>query len=178
MGVNSSKLIDFTKKLNISFDTFPNVDYRDGSENNLLEKNIYYKNYIKKKIIRAISRISNIKIIIDDNKFIVQFKFTPKSNIIYYNIYAEIEFVIKKEEKSINNIELPNKVSLMSNININYIYNDNEKITFELLKKTIHDIFKKDILTKKKIKIDKYKFLDLDNDFIQNIQIYHENIKM
>jgi hypothetical protein len=170
MGISSSKSIDLKKNLCIIFDTFPNVDYRNGSENNLLEKNIYYKNYIKKNIIKAFRRFSNIKIIIDNNQLIVQFKFNQKSNIIYYNIYAEIEFV--KEEKSINNIDLSNKVLLMSNINNYNIHNDNEKITFELLKKTLHDVFKKDILTKKKIKIDKDKFLDLDNNFIQNIQIY------
>lgn len=147
MGVNSSKSIDFTKKLNILFDTFPNVDYKDGSESNLLEKNIYYKNYMEKIIIRAFCRISNIKIVINNNQLNVQFKITPKPNKIYYKIHAQIEFVINKEKKS--NIELPNKVSLMSNLNINYTYNDNEKITFELLKKTIHDVFKKDILKKK-----------------------------
>jgi hypothetical protein len=175
MGVISSKSIDFKKNLCIIFDTFPIVDYKNGSESNLLEKNIYYKNYIKKNIIRAFRRISDIKIVIDNNQLIVQFRITPKPNIIYYNIYAEIEFVIKKEKKSINNIDLSNKVLLMSNINNYYIYNDDEKITFELLKKTIHDVFKKDILTIKKIKIDKDKFLDLDNDFIQNIQIYQRH---
>ena len=175
MGGNSSKSIDFTKKLNIILDTFPNVDYKNGSESNLLEKNIYYKKYMKKIIIRAFCIISNIKIVINDNQLIVQFKITPKPNKIYYKIHAQIEFVIKKEKESISNIELPNKVSLMSNININNIYNENKKITFELLKKTIHDVFKKDILTKKKIKIDKDKYLDLNNDFIQNIQIYHED---
>ena len=172
MGGNSSKSIDFTKKLNILFDTFPNVDYRNGSESNLLEKNIYYKNYIIKNIIRAFHRISNVKIAIPNNQLYVKFKITPKPNIKYYEIQAQIEFVIKKE---IKNIELPNKVSLMSNININYIYNDIEKITFELLAKTIYDVFKKDILKKKKIQIDKDKYIDLNNNFIQNIQIYHED---
>ena len=171
MGGNSSKSIDFTKKLNIIFDTFPNVDYRNGSESNLLEKNIYYKNYIIKNIIRAFRRISNVKIVIPNNQLFVKFKITPKPNIIYYEIQAQIEFVI---EKVIKNIELPNKVSLMSNTNINYIYNDIEKITFELLAKTIYDVFKKDILKKKKILIDKYNYIDLNNNFIQNIQIYHE----
>ena len=123
MGGNSSKSIDFTKKLNILFDTFPNVDYKNGSESNLLEKNINYKNYMKKNIIRAFRRISNIEIVINDNQLNVQFKITPKPNKIYYQIHAQIEFVINKEKKSISNIELPNKVSLMSNININYTYN-------------------------------------------------------
>jgi hypothetical protein len=175
MGGNSSKSIDPTKKLNIIFDTFPNVDYRNGSESNLLEKNIYYKNYIIKNIIRAFRRISNVKIIIPNNQLFIKFKITPKPNVIYYEIQAQIEFVIKKE---IKNIELPNKVSLMSNININIINNNYiEKITFELLAKTIYDVFKKDIVNKKKIQIDKnkYNYIDLNNDFIQNIQIYHEN---
>lgn len=172
MGGNSSKSIDFTKKLNILFDTFPNIDYRNGSESNLLEKNIFYKNYIKKNIIRAFRRISNVTIIIPNNQLFVQFKITPKPNIIYYKIQVQIEFVIKKE---IKNIELPNKVSLMSNININYIYNDTEKITFELLIKTIYDVFKKDILNKKKIQLDKYNYIDLNNNYIQNIQVYQED---
>ena len=106
MGGNSSKSIDFTKKLNISFDTFPNVDYKNGSESNLLEKNIYYKNYMKKNIIRAFHRISNIKIVIHNNQLIVQFKITPKPNIIYYQIHAQIQFVIKKEKKSINQLNI------------------------------------------------------------------------
>ena len=133
MGVNSSKSIDFKKNLYIIFDTFPNVDYKNGLECNLLEKNIYYKNYIKKNIIRAFRRISDIKIVIDNNQLIVRFKITPKPNIIYYEIHMQIEFVKKKEKESITNIELPNKVLLMSNVNNYYIYNDYEKITFELL---------------------------------------------
>ena len=104
MGGNSSKSIDFTEKLNILFDTFPNVDYKNGSESNLLEKNINYKNYMKKNIIRAFRRISNIEIVINDNQLNVQFKITPKPNKIYYKIHAQIEFVINKEKKSISNI--------------------------------------------------------------------------
>ncbi len=175
MGSIFSKSIDFSKKLNIILDTFPIVDYRNGSESNLLEKNISYKNYIKKNIIRAFRRISTVKIVIPDNKIFVQFKITPKPNIIYYNVHMQIEFI--KEIKSIENIELPNKVLLMSNININYKPNNNQNITFTLLEKTIHDVFNRDILNIKKIKIDEDKnnYIYLNNDFIQNIQIYHEN---
>ena len=175
MGSNLSKSIDFEKKLYIIFDSYPVVNYSNGKDSNLLEKNAYYKKYIKSKIIKSFHTITNVKIIIPDSRFIIQNKINHKDKIIYYQINIRIEFNNIQETKNINNIDIPLSSSLMSNINIENLYN-NKTIKFELLEKTIHNLFMMDVMNNKKIKIGEDNYIDLtgNNNFIQNIEIYHD----
>jgi hypothetical protein len=171
MGNSSSKSIDFKKNLYIIFDTYPNLDYRNGSQKNLLEQNIYYKTYMQKLIIRAFRRISDVKLIFPNYGLLIINKLDEKNNIIYYEINVKIEFIVSNEKKA---IELPNiSSSLMSNLNIPHI--NNEALTFELIQKTIHNIIDKDIRNRHNIKIDELHFIELHNNFIKNMLIYQNH---
>lgn len=170
MGTSISKTIDFHKNLYIIFDSYPVVNYKTAKESNALEKNVYYKKYIKKKIIESFKKITNTKIIIPDSRFVIEFKINEKENIIFYEINIQIEFDQIQENK---NIEMPLVSSLMSNINIENLYTHN--ITFELLEKTILNVFMLDIVNKKKIKIDNENYIHLNYDSIKNILIYQNN---
>jgi hypothetical protein len=175
MGSNLSQSIDFEKNLYIIFDSYPVINYSNGKDSNLLEKNAYYKKYIKHKIIKSFQTISNVKIIIPDSRFIIQNKINDKDKIIYYQINIRIEFNNREDTKNMNSIDIPLSSSLMSIINIENIYN-NKTIKFELLEKTIRNVFMMDVINNKKIKIDKDNYIDLtgNNNFIQNIEIYHD----
>ena len=105
MGNSSSKSVDFKKNIYIIFDTYPNIDYRNGSQKNLLEQNIYYKTYMQKLIIRAFRRISDVKLIFPHNGIFIINKLDEKNNIIYYEINVKMEFIVSNEKKT---IELPN----------------------------------------------------------------------
>jgi hypothetical protein len=171
MGSNLSKSIDFEKNLYIIFDTYPNLDYRNGSQKNLLEQNIHYKTYMKKLIIRAFRRISDVKLIFPHYGILIINKLDEKDNIIYYEINVKIEFIVSKDKKP---VELPNiSSSLMSNFNILHI--NNEGITFKLIEQTIHNIIDKDIQNRQNIKIDDSHYIELHNNFIKNMIIYQNH---
>jgi len=169
MGTSSSKTIDFHKNLYIIFDLYQDVNYKTSKETIAVEKNIYYKKYIKKKIIECFKKITNTKIIIPDSRFVIQFKIDEKENIIFYEINMQIEFDQIQENK---NIEMPLVSSLMSNIIIENLHTHN--ITFELLEKTILNVFMLDIVNKKKIKTDNENYIYLNYDSIKNISIYQK----
>ena len=63
MGNQFSQPIDYEKNLYIIFDIYPTINYGNSSNNNnnVLEKNIRFKNYIQKKVQRSIHKITNIK---------------------------------------------------------------------------------------------------------------------
>ena len=173
MGNSSSKFVDFNKNLYIIFDTYPNLDYSNGSEKNLLEKNIHYKTYMQKLIIRAFRRISDVKLIFPHNGILIINKLDEKNNIIYYEINVKIEFIVSNDKKP---IELPNiSSSLMSNFNILHI--NNEGLPFELIEQTIHNIIEKDIQHKQNIKIDNLHYIELHNNFIKNMLIYQNHTR-
>jgi hypothetical protein len=147
MGSNLSKSIDYQKDLNIIFHIYPIVDYRNNSNNNVLEKNIRFRHYIQKKVKRSIHKITNIKFHIPENKFIIKCDVDMSDFKIFYKIYMTIEFIS-------NNIEDKSKV-----------------ITYDLLEKTIMDRFTHDIKNKTNIKIDKTNFIYLDIGAICNLKI-------
>jgi len=147
MGSNLSKSIDYQKDLNIIFHIYPIVDYRNNSNNNVLEKNIRFRHYIQKKVKRSIHKITNIKFHIPENKFIIKCDVDMSDFKIFYKIYMTIEFIS-------NNIEDKSKV-----------------ITYNLLEKTIMDRFTHDIKNKTNIKIDKTNFIYLDIGAICNLKI-------
>ena len=98
-----------------------------------------------------------------------------QENILYYEINMVVEFFNVVQQKNNKNIQIPMISSLMSNINIENIYEDNKIITFELLEKTIINVFMEDIINKKNIKIDKNNYICLNYDSIQNMQIYQNH---
>jgi hypothetical protein len=173
MGSSLSKSIDFQKKLYIIFDIYPIVNYKNGSKSNILEQNDNFKKYIVHKIKKSINKLTNIQFIIPNNIIIIV-KINPE-NILYYEINVLVEFINVVQEKDNKNIQIPMISSLMSNINIENIYQDNKIITFELLEKTILNVFMEDIINKKNIKIDKSNYISLNYDSIQNIQIYQNH---
>ena len=148
MGSNLSKSIDYQKDLNIIFHIYPIVNYKNNSDNNLLEKNLYFRHYIQKKVKRSIHKITNIKFHIPENKFIIKCDVNMSDFKIFYKIYMAIEFIN-------NNIEDKPNV-----------------ITYDLIEKTIMDRFTNDIKNKTNIKIGKTNFIYLDNGSICNLKIY------
>jgi hypothetical protein len=174
MGNSLSKSIDFEHKLYIIFDIYPIVNYKNACKSNLLEQNNNFKKYISHKIKKSFNKITNIQLVIPNNNFIVIVKLNQE-NILYYEINMLVEFINVVQEKDNKNIQIPMISSLMSNINIQNIYQDNKIITFELLEKTILNVFMEDIINKKNIKIDKSNYISLNYDSIQNIQIYQNH---
>ena len=158
MGNYFSKLIDYENELQIIFDIYPSINYGKSSDNNnnLLEKNKLFKNYIKKKIQRAIYKISDIQTEILENKFKIKCNVNLLENKIYYQISMNINFI------------MPNHYNNTKNANNNNV----KMITYNLLEKTITDRFSVDIDKKINIKIDKTNFIYLDVGSIRNIKIY------
>ena len=96
-------------------------------------------------------------------------------NVLYYEINMLVKFFNVAQQKNNKNIQIPMISSLMSNINIENIYDDSKIITFELLEKTVFNEFMEDIINKKNIKIDKNNSIFLNYDSIQNIKIYQNH---
>jgi hypothetical protein len=147
---NFSKSIDYKKDLHIIFDIYPAVNYGNSTNNNnnLLEKNIRFRQYIKQKIKRSIHKISNIQFNIPENKFIIKCDVDLSDFKIYYKIYITIEFTTPEQ--------CP----------------DLKVITYKLLEKTITDRFTRDINNKTNIKIDKTNFIYLDVGAIRNLKLH------
>jgi hypothetical protein len=158
MGNYFSKLIDYENELQITFDIYPSINYEKSSNNNnnLLEQNILFKKYIKKKIQRSIYKISDIQTKILENKFKINCNVNLTENKIYYQISIYINFI------------MPTHYTSTKNENNNNI----KMITYNLLEKTIIDRFSVDIDKKINIKIDKTNFIYLDVGSIRNIKIY------
>ena len=174
MGSNISKSIDFEQKLYIIFDIYPIVNYKNASKSNLLEQNDNFKKYIIHQIKKSFRKITNIQLVIPNNNFMVIVKLNQE-NILYYEINMVVEFFNVVQQKNNKNIQIPMISSLMSNINIENIYEDNKMITFELLEKTIINVLMEDIINKKNIKIDKNNYICLNYDSIQNMHIYQNH---
>jgi hypothetical protein len=174
MGSNLSKSIDFEHKLYIIFDIYPLVNYKNGFKSNLLEQNDNFKKYISDKIIKSINKITNVQVISPYGGFVIIVKLN-KENILYYEINMFVEFINVVQQKNNKNIQIPMISSLMSNINIENIYDDSKIITFELLEKTVINEFMEDIINHKNIKIDKNNSISLNYDSIQNIKIYQNH---
>ena len=151
MGNQFSQPIDYEKNLYIIFDIYPTINYGNSSNNNnnVLEKNIRFKNYIQKKVQRSIHKITNIKFNIPENKFIIKCDVNMTECKIYYHINMTIEFIIKKEQ------------------------NNSKVITHAFLEKTIMDRFRRDIENKVNIKIDKTNYIYFDVGAIRNFKIQY-----
>jgi hypothetical protein len=150
MGAYFSKPIDYEKNLHIIFDIYPTVNYENSSNNNnnVLEKNIRFRHYIKKKIQRSIYKILNAQFDIPENKFIIKCDVDMSDFKIYYKIFMTVEF-INQEQRT-----------------------DRKVITYRLLEKTIMDRFTHDIENKINIKIDKTNFMYLDAGAIRNLSFH------
>ena len=158
MGNYFSKLINYENELQITFDIYPSINYGKSSNNNnnLLEQNILFKKYIKKKIQRSIYKISDIQTKIVENSFKINCNVNLTENKIYYKISMYINFI------------MPPHYTNTKNENNNNI----KMITYNLLEKTIIDRFSVDIDKKINIKIDKTNFIYLDVGSVRNIKIY------
>ena len=174
MGSNISKSIDFEHKLYIIFDIYPIVNYKNTSKSNLLEQNDNFKKYISHKIKKSFGKLTNIQLVIPNNNFMIIVKLN-RENILYYEINMVVEFINVAQQKNNKNIQIPMISTLMSNINIENIYEDSQIITFEILEKTIINVFMEDIINKKNIKIDTNNYISLHYDSIQNIHIYQNH---
>ena len=150
MGANFSKSIDYEKDLHIILDIYPTINYGNSSNNNnnVLEKNIRFRQYIQKKVKRSIHKITNIQFHIPDNKFIIKCDVDISDLKIYYKIYMTVEFITPKQ--------CP----------------DLKVITYKLLEKTIMDRFTRDIENKTNIKIDRTNFIYLDVGAIRNLAVH------
>jgi len=148
MGNYFSKLVDYEKDLRIMFDIYPTINYENNSNNNLLEKNKKFKNYIQKKIQRSIHKLTNMTICIPENQFAINCDVNIKENKIYYKIYMTIEFISPNEHAT------------------------PITITYKLLEKAIMDRFTRDIQNKLNIKIDTNNFIHLTNGSIRNLEIH------
>jgi hypothetical protein len=150
MGTDFSKSIDYEKDLDIIFNIYPTINYGNSSNNhnNVLEKNIRFRQYIQKKVKRSIHKITNIQFHIPENKFIIKCDVDLSDFKIYYKIYINIEFTTPKQRT------------------------DFKVITYKLLEKTIMDRFTRDIENKTNIKIDKTNFIYLDVGAIRNLKLH------
>jgi hypothetical protein len=150
MGTDFSKSIDYEKDLDIIFNIYPTINYGNSSNNhnNVLEKNIRFRQYIQKKVKRSIHKITNIQFHIPENKFIIKCDVDLSDFKIYYKIYINIEFTTPKQRT------------------------DFKVITYNLLEKTIMDRFTRDIENKTNIKIDKTNFIYLDVGAIRNLKLH------
>jgi len=63
--------------LHIIFELYPTINYGNSSNNNnnVLEKNIQFRQYIQKKVKRSIHKITNIQFHIPEEKFTVFFHY-------------------------------------------------------------------------------------------------------